>query len=316
MDVIAVSGAMQNVLNLAVRVAGVDSSVLITGETGTGKEVLARTVHEYSRRIGNSFVKLNCGAIPEEMLESELFGYETGAFTGAGRGGKPGLIEMADGGTLFMDEIAELSLKLQVKLLRVLQEREIMRLGGVKSKKVDFRLITATNRDLEELVRLKEFRADLFYRLNVVPLAVPPLRERKADIIPLAAYFLKRLNSKYGMNKEISPEVMQNLLKYDWPGNVRELENTVERLVVISDTNQILLKTLLENTGLENTRVAGSSENSLLYLRNVLEHKEKLLILKVAQECGTTREMAVALGVSQSAVVKKMRKYGISKIPS
>jgi len=307
-EMIAAGNAMKRVVNLALRVARVDSTVLITGETGVGKEVLARAIHKNSRRMAEAFIRLNCGAIPENLLESELFGYEAGAFTGAKREGKPGLVEMADGGTLFLDEVADLPMNLQVKLLRVLQEREIQRVGGVKVKKVDFRLIAATSKSLEEMVRRKLFRDDLFYRLNVVPVMVPPLRERKEDIVPLVALFLKKFNKKYGLTRRIPPEVIQNLLKYDWPGNVRELENTVERLVVLSDKNLILLENLMEIAP-----IAKSCGSSVLYLRNVLAQKEKHLILQAIQQCNTTREMANALGVSQSAVVKKMRKHGISK---
>ncbi len=310
-DMIASSGAMKRVVNLALRVAQVDSSVLIMGETGVGKEVLARAIHKCSRRMEEAFIKLNCGAIPENLLESELFGYESGAFTGAKREGKPGLIELADGGTLFLDEIADLPMNLQVKLLRVLQEREIQRVGGVKVKKVDFRLIAATNRNLEEMVKKKEFREDLFYRLNVVPVLVPPLRERKEDIVPLVIFFLNKFNNRYSMVKKFSPEVIQSFLKHDWPGNVRELENTIERLVVTSDSNLIVPENLTENT-----QIADNNENSTMYLRNVLEETEKHLLLQAIEQCKTTREMAAALGVSQSAVVKKMQKYGITKIPA
>lgn len=325
-DMIASSGAMKRVVNLALRVAQVDSTVLIMGETGVGKEVLARAIHKCSRRMEEAFIKLNCGAIPENLLESELFGYETGAFTGAKREGKPGLVELADGGTLFLDEIADLPMSMQVKILRVLQEREIQRVGGVKVIKVDFRLIAATNRNLEEMVKQKKFREDLFYRLNVVPVVVPPLRERREDIVPLIVFLLNKFNSKYGMAKKMSPDVIQRLLKYDWPGNVRELENAVERLVVTSETNLILLKDLAENTRIdensENSETSGDgrdsgysgySGNSTMDLRNELELTEKRLLVQAIEQCKTTREMAAALGVSQSAVVKKMQKYGITK---
>lgn len=307
-DMIASSGAMKRVVNLALRVAQVDSTVLVTGETGVGKEVLARAIHKCSRRMEEAFIKLNCGAIPEHLLESELFGYESGAFTGAKKEGKPGLVEMADGGTLFLDEIADLPLNLQVKLLRVLQEREIQRVGGVKVIKVDFRLIAATNRNLEEMVKEKKFREDLFYRLNVVPVVVPPLRERKEDIVPLIIFYLNKFNNKYVLTKKMSPDVIQSLLKYDWPGNVRELENTVERLVVTSETNLILLQNLTENTKIDEYTVS-----SPLDLRHEMEQTEKRLLLQAIEQCSTTREMANALGVSQSAVVKKMQKYGITK---
>ncbi len=310
-DMVASSMAMRRVVSLANKVAKVDSNVLITGETGVGKEVVARSIHRCSRRMDGPFIKLNCGAIPENLLESELFGYEAGAFTGAKREGKSGLIELSDGGTLFLDEVADLPINLQVKLLRVLQEREVMRVGGTKTKKVDFRLTAATNKDLEQLVKQNQFREDLFYRLNVVPVNIPPLRERKEDIIPLIITFLNRFNKKYGLVKKISPEVIQSLLKYDWPGNIRELENTIERLVVTSDSNLIMPEDMKGNTRID---VVPLDQDQPKALVDVLEETEKRLIIQAFQHCRTTREMAEALGISQSAVVKKMKKHGIKGV--
>lgn len=305
-DMIANSNAMKRTVNLALKVAKVDSSILIMGETGVGKEVLARAIHKCSPRMDKSFIKLNCGAIPPELLESELFGYEAGAFTGAKREGKPGLIELADGGTLFLDEIGDLPINIQVKFLRVLQEREIQKVGGITVKKVDFRLIAATNKPLEDMVKQKTFREDLFYRLNVVPVMVPPLRNRKEDIVPLIIFFLNKFNKKYDMNKKIAPEVIQSFLKYDWPGNVRELENTIERLIVTSDKKIINFNNLQENT-----KISKDSGKNTMYLKDVLEQTEKQLLIQAFQQCRTTREMADVLGISQSAVVKKMQKYEI-----
>lgn len=307
-DMIASSGAMKRVMNLALRVAQVDSTVLIMGETGVGKEVLARAIHKCSHRMAGSFIKLNCGAIPEALLESELFGYEAGAFTGAKKEGKPGLIELADGGTLFLDEIGDLPMNIQVKFLRVLQEREIQRVGGVKTKQVDFRLIAATNKNLENSVKEKKFREDLFYRLNVVPVTIPPLRERKEDIVPLVIAFLDKFNKKYGMSKKIAPEVIQNLLNYEWPGNVRELENTIERLTVTSESNLVKVHNLKDIMNI--TQISAKSS---MDLKDVLEQTEKNLILRAFQQCRTTREMADMLGISQSAVVKKMQKHDIKE---
>ena len=307
-DMIASSTAMKRVMSLSQKVARVDSNVLITGETGVGKEVVARSIHKCSHRLAGPFIKLNCGAIPEQLLESELFGYEVGAFTGAKKEGKPGLIEMADGGSLFLDEIADLPIALQVKLLRVLQEREVRRVGGTKTKKVDFRLIAATNRNLEEMVKQLTFREDLFYRLNVIPVFIPPLRERREDIVPLIVSFVNKYNKKYGLTKKISPEVIQSFLKYNWPGNIRELENTVERLIVTSDSN------LIESINLtENTRIRSTDNITPKLMTGIVEETEKQLIIDTLQKCRTTREMADALGISQSAVVKKMKKYGITK---
>lgn len=307
-DMVASSNAMKRVVSLAQKVAQVDSNILITGETGVGKEVVALSIHKCSHRMDGPFIKLNCGAIPEPLLESELFGYEAGAFTGANKEGKAGLIEAADRGSLFLDEVADLPLNLQVKLLRVLQEREVMRVGSTKSKKVDFRLIAATNKDLEKMVNENAFREDLFYRLNVIPVEIPPLRERKEDIVPLIIFFLNKFNKKYNLTKKISPEVIQSLIKHDWPGNIRELENTIERLVVTCDGNVIVNFNLAENT-----RISNTNEKAPKLMYNVVEETEKQLIYQALEKCRTTREMADILGISQSAVVKKMKRYGIAK---
>lgn len=312
-NMVAQSMAMRRVVSLAHKVAKVDSNVLITGETGVGKELVARSVHNCSQRMDGPFIKLNCGAIPEPLLESELFGYESGAFTGAKKEGKRGLIEMADGGTLFLDEVADLPLNLQVKLLRVLQEREFMRVGGTTSKKVDFRLIAATNKNLDNMVKQNSFREDLFYRLNVVPVVIPPLRDRKEDIVPLVIFFLNKFNKKYGLSKKLSPEVIQSLLKYDWPGNIRELENTIERLVVTSDSSLIQIEEMKENTAIEVASADYSNDVGPKCLTEILDETEKNLLLKALQHYKTTREMADGLGISQSAVVKKMKKYGITR---
>lgn len=303
--IILKSESMKQVVKLAIKVARVDSSVLITGETGVGKEVLARVVHKHSCRVNGPFIKLNCGAIQAELVESELFGYEAGAFTGARREGKLGLIQLADGGTLFLDEIGDLPLNLQVKFLRVLQEREIQRVGGVETKEVDFRLIAATNKSLQDLVKQKKFREDLFYRLDVVPMTIPPLRERKEDILPLALFFLNKFGQRYGLSMRISPEVIEVLLNNDWPGNVRELENTIERLLVTSDTD-VATDHLINKSS--NSKDYGKSR---LNLREILDQTEKHFILQAFEQCKTTREMAQVLGISQSTVVKKMRKYDI-----
>lgn len=311
-DMVAKSMAMRRVVSLAHKVAKVDSNVLVMGETGVGKEVVAKSVHNCSCRMNGPFIKLNCGAIPEPLLESELFGYESGAFTGAKKEGKAGLIELADGGTLFLDEVADLPLNLQVKLLRVLQEREVMRVGGIINKKVDFRLIAATSKNLEQMVKDNRFREDLFYRLNVVPVFIPPLRERKEDIVPLVIFFLNKFNKKYGLAKKISPEVIQSLLKYDWPGNIRELENTIERLVVTSDSNLIRMEELKENTRIDVISV-DINDDFPKVLSKVLDDTEKNLFMKALKHFKTTREMAEALGISQSAVVKKMKKHSITR---
>ncbi|TEB10553.1 sigma-54 interaction domain-containing protein [Pelotomaculum propionicicum] len=238
-NIIARSPKTRRVLEMATRVAKVDSTVLITGESGVGKEVIANTIHCLSQRSDGPMIKINCGAIPENLLESELFGYEPGAFTGASKQGKPGMFELAERGTLFLDEVGELSLNLQVKLLRVLQHHEVSRVGGLKPIPVDARIIAATNKDLMEMVKLERFRDDLYYRLNVVSIDVPPLRERKEDIPLLSVYFLDKINKKYNFNKYFSSEVIDRFLEYSWPGNIRELENVIERMVVMTDDKEI-----------------------------------------------------------------------------
>ncbi|MDE7004364.1 MAG: sigma 54-interacting transcriptional regulator, partial [Oscillospiraceae bacterium] len=232
-ELIAADPTTLAVLRQAEKVAALDATVLLTGETGVGKEQFARFIFKNSPRREGRFITVNCGAIPPSLIESELFGYEKGAFTGAARD-KMGLFELADKGTLFLDEIGDLPLDMQVKLLRVLQERCIKRVGATRDIPVDVRFIAATNRDLEEMVRGKTFREDLFYRLNVVPLTIPPLRERREDIIPLADAFLEELNKKYGFKKQFSTSAFQAMEEYGWPGNVRELKNVVERMVILS----------------------------------------------------------------------------------
>ncbi|HWV63330.1 MAG TPA: sigma 54-interacting transcriptional regulator, partial [Oxalicibacterium sp.] len=226
------SHVMQQITMLALKVAKVDATVLITGESGVGKEVLTHLIHREGTRGNGPFVKINCGAIPRDLLESELFGYEAGAFTGAQRQGKIGLIEVADRGTLFLDEIGELPLDLQVKLLQVLQDRAFVRVGGTRPIAVDVRVVAATNRDLQAMVDARQFRADLFYRLSVVPIHIPPLRERREDILPLVHQFLEEINRQYALEKRFSEQVLAALFDYDWPGNARELRNMVERLIV------------------------------------------------------------------------------------
>jgi two-component system response regulator AtoC len=232
---VGVSSAMRHVYDIVAKVADSPSTVLITGESGTGKELVARELHRNSSRRDKPLIKVNCAAIPKDLVESELFGYEKGAFTGA-VGSKPGRFELADGGTLFLDEIGEIPVEMQVKLLRALQESEFERVGGIKTIKVDVRLIAATNRDLEELIRDGRFREDLYYRLNVVPMSLPPLRDRKTDIPLLVSHFIDKYDRRLGKRVErIEDEAMQLLLAYPWPGNIRELENLMERSVLFAD---------------------------------------------------------------------------------
>lgn len=303
---------MNTKIEMAFHVAKVDSTVLILGESGVGKELIAEMIHRASSRGKGPFIKINCGAIPANLLESEFFGYEPGAFTGASKEGKPGLFELAQGGTLFLDEVGELPLDLQVKVLRALQGREITRIGGKKSITLDVRYLAATNRDLEDMVKNKLFREDLYYRLNVVPLVLPPLRRRKEDIVPLVNEFVKRFNQRYGLQKWISPQAIQVLILYDWPGNVRELENTVERLVVTSHEDEITLENLNEIApSIAFTRSYPLGEGEVFSLEGHLALEEKRLLEEAYRKAGSTRKAALLLGISQSAIVKKMGKYGI-----
>ena len=304
-QVIFSSDKMQNVVQLALKIARVDSTVLVLGESGVGKELIARIIHSGSKRKSDSFVTLNCGAIPDHLLESELFGYEEGAFTGAKKGGKAGLFEEAHNGTLFLDEIGDLPLNLQVKLLRVLQEEEITRVGGTKPRKINVRIIAATNAELEKLVAEKEFREDLYYRLNVVPIDVPSLRERKEDIIPLTYHFLKKFNRKYSMNKRIEPEVLDELIGHEWPGNVRELVNIVERMVVTSNDDMISYADIPAIIRNETADQGPISIAKIMPMRDAIQTVERILIQRALKEYGSTRKAAKALGINQSTVVRK-----------
>ncbi|SFG37816.1 PAS domain S-box-containing protein [Desulfotomaculum arcticum] len=308
------SNQMEAVVDLVMRLAQVDTTVLIQGESGVGKELVAELIHRHSHRKDGPFIRINCGAIPEELMESELFGYESGAFTGAKKGGKPGHFEIARNGTIFLDEIGDMPLNLQVKLLRVLQSREIMRVGGIKAVKIDVRIIAATNRNLEKMVQEEKFREDLYYRLNVVPVNVPPLRKRKEDLPPLVAHFMEKYNQRYDMNKRISPRVMELFMHYDWPGNVRELQNLLERVIVITPGEMITAKSLPINlqepaAGTMRPKIAGG--DVLVPLNEAVENLERELITRAFAEFGTTRRVARALGISQPSVVRKAAKYCI-----
>ncbi|MBD8845466.1 sigma 54-interacting transcriptional regulator [Bacillus megaterium] len=305
---ISYSKKMEKTLELARRVANVDSTVLILGESGVGKEMVANLIHETSDRKNSPFIKVNCGAIPENLLESELFGYEGGAFTGAKKEGKMGLFELANKGTLFLDEIAEMPLALQVKLLRVLQEREVMRVGGVKPVAVNVRIIAATNRNLHEDVQKGNFREDLYYRLNVIPLSILPLRERREDILPLASYFIEQFNQKYLTKKTLSAETAEAFELYNWPGNVRELQNIVERLIVISDGDEIQHLHLPE----EITNLSSNRDKvqvlDILPLKECMEMAEKQLLRLAKQKYSSTVKIADALQVNQSTISRKLQK--------
>lgn len=304
------SPEMQGVFDLCVRVAQVDSTVLLLGESGVGKEVLARLIHNSSGRRSGPFIKVNCGAIPEPLLESELFGYERGAFTGAGKEGKAGLFEMADNGTILLDEVGDLPLPLQVKLLRVLQDREFTRIGGITTKKVNVHILAATNRDLEQMVKQGNFREDLYFRLNVVPVYIPPLRSRKPDILPLLEHFMEKFYRKYDIEKRLDPEVTRILLDYDWPGNIRELENMVERLLVTSP-GPVIMPDCLPASLVNKVRLPDTTVNiqGIIPLKDAVLELEQQLISRAIQQYGSTYKAAEALGVNQSTIVRKLVRF-------
>jgi len=297
------SAAMQAVIDLGLRLARVDTTLLIQGESGVGKDVIARLIHSEGSRQDGPFVKINCGAIPAELLESELFGYDRGAFTGARKEGKAGLFEAAHGGTLFLDEIGEMPAPLQVKLLQVLQDRAFTRLGSTRMVKVDFRLIAATNRDLRSMVRERTFREDLFYRLSVVPILIPPLRERPEDVVPLTHRFLQEINDRYGFARRFSGAVMDRLLHYTWPGNVRELRNVIERLAVTACEDEIGLETLPSDLLVENGPHAPSNKP----LKAAVRGHEVETVRAAVERLGSISRAAAHLGVSESTVKRRLR---------
>ena len=310
-DLVSKSPAMQRVLELADRAAKSEATVLITGESGTGKERLARTIHEHSPRHEGPFVAINCGALPEQLLESEFFGHKKGAFTGASEDTK-GLFEAAEGGTLFLDEIGETSPGLQVRLLRALQERTVRPVGSTKDVTVDVRIIAATNRDLEALVEEKTFRKDLYYRLRVVPLVVPPLRERREDLLPLARSFIARTCTENSCGPcALSSEVLDLLSAYDWPGNVRELENAIERAVILAENQPTIRPEDLPPEVREARDTAGRTDDpaSIPTLADV----EKKHILKTLRKLdGNRKETARVLAIGENTLYRRLRSYGVS----
>lgn len=307
---------MENIVYQALKVAEVDSTVLISGESGVGKEIIGELIQRNSARRDGPFIKLNCAAIPDNLLESELFGYESGAFTGAKREGKPGLFELANGGTLLLDEIGDVPLHLQVKLLRTLQQREILRVGGVKPIHIDVRIIAITNKNLEDMVGKGEFREDLYYRLNVVPIYIPALRERREDIPLLIRSFLGNYNERYSMKKFISSEAIDILMMYNWPGNIRQLENLIERLVVTTTSEVIDVAQLPTFFIKENTHLVGEygqpvTVNSIVPLKTAVESVEKQLLEKTFSITNSCYKAAQILEVDASTISRKANKYQV-----
>lgn len=310
-DIIASSVAMKNVMSLTKRLAAVNSTVLITGESGVGKGLIAKLLHEEGNRSNGPFITVNCGAIPENLIESELFGYVPGAFTGSRASGKRGLFEAAQKGTIFLDEISELPLNLQVKLLRAIQEREITPVGAVESIPIDVRIVSATNKDLMALVKQGKFREDLYYRLNVVPINVPPLRDRPEDILPLIQSNLVKCNDNLREEKTFSADALAVLLKYPWPGNIRELQNIIERLtittgdaIITEDNIPIFIKQEAETN---------ANINVDLSLSAAMEKAEKEIFQRALLNYKSTRAIAKVLNVSQPTVVRKLHKYDLSQ---
>lgn len=312
-DILGTGRRMLEVKERAYQVAEGASTVLITGESGTGKELFARAIHAHSNRKNNAFIAVNCGAIPDSLLESELFGYERGAFTGADKHGKPGKFELANHGTLFLDEIGDMPLHMQAKLLRALQSRTIERVGGSMPTEVDVRIISATNKDLEKMIRRKEFREDLYFRLNVIPLHIPPLRERMEDIEPILMISLKKFNRLMGKQlKGFEEDALQILKEYSWPGNVRELENTIEYAVNMEQRENIQLSNLPDR--IRNSFQDGLPEHGKS-LKEQMDHAQRLIILDCLKQTGASREgkrrAAEILDISESSLYRKMRELGI-----
>jgi len=309
-NMVAVSKIMQKVFLRAVQVAAMDATVLILGETGVGKGVLSTVIHQFSSRRSKPFIKVNMTAIPENLFETELFGYRGGSFTGALKTGKPGFLQAAAGGTLFLDEISEVSLSGQAKLLKVLEEKEIYRVGSNISEKVDVRFVAASNRSLKDLVAAGRFREDLFYRLNVVPIHIPPLRERPEDIFALANHFLRDLSTRYNVHRILTPSAVQALTDYHWPGNVRELHNVMERLVMLGDDARITNEHVLDELEMvspvpDKTPLVWDGD----YRCAVDCYEKKILSQVMEQYNGNLYLASAALGIHRTTLLRKLRKY-------
>jgi transcriptional regulator with PAS, ATPase and Fis domain len=313
--IIAESEQMRKILKTALKIAHMEvTGILILGESGTGKDLLAKCIHNCGKRGKKPFIQINCAALPENLLEAELFGYEKGAFSGAGSKGKPGLIELADTGTLFLDEIGELPFPVQAKLLKYLDDHEVMRLGGTKSTVIDCIIIAATNRDLEKLAQQKQFREDLFFRLNTITINIPPLRERTDDIFELAHHFLQEYNKKFKQKKKISPLTLSLMQAYPFRGNVRELKNIIKKAVVMSEEERIdaFILSGIGNEVMEEWSQTTKKEKEINNLVDVLSTLEKEMLKTAKRHCRTTRDMAGFLNISQPSVIRKLKKHHLS----
>jgi transcriptional regulator with PAS, ATPase and Fis domain len=316
-DLIYESEAMTKIIDTVVKVASVDCNILITGESGTGKDIVARTIHLNSRRRENHYIPVNISAIPENLLEAELFGYEEGAFTGSTKGGKMGLFEVAQGGTILLDEIGDMPLNTQVKILRAIESGEIMRLGSTKPIKLDVRILAATNRNMEAAVKQGVFRNDLYYRLDVVSINIIPLRERREDIQPLCQHFLNHFNHKYELHKKITVDAIQCMEEYSWPGNVRELKNTVERLCVLFEESQITKAEVMRILGGKSPLIMEhvKPKTTELYAQEpetvwnqYADYENKAILEVLKQTKGNISEAARQLGISRGKLYRKLQK--------
>ena len=316
-DFVAVSRSMKTVMEEIISVSKYDCNVLITGETGVGKEKVANIIQKNSSRKVQPFIKINCASISPNLIESEFFGYEKGAFTGANAGGKKGYFEAADNGVIFLDEVGELPLDIQAKLLRVIQDGEFIKVGGTEPVKTNVRIISATNRDLEEQVEKKLFRRDLYYRLNVFPIRVPALNSRREDIPPLIDSFIRKYNDKFGVEKEVDDEAKEYLQNRDWPGNIRELENVTQRLIIgckgdtitILDVMRELHGNMMENINIDIGKA--QIDSGEMDLASMVDNFEKNIIKYACDKYGSTRKAAKAINISQTQMVRKKNKYGL-----
>lgn len=331
LDIIAESPQMKQLLEMLSHVSKTDASILISGPSGVGKEILTKYIHENSLRKEGPFVVLNCAAIPENLMESELYGYEKGAFSGASSSGKEGLIEAANGGTLFLDEINSMPPGLQAKLLRVLETKQVTRLGSVVPKKIDFRLICATNDDLQALVKKKLFRSDLFYRINVISVYIPPLCERKEDIIPLSTFYMQYFCKKYNCVKALDESVLNAMLSYEWPGNVRELRNFIERLIISSTNTELIISTVPKEFSIQNEveaiRAVSPAElptgmhsspyyDEAFSLSSYMDECEKQLLLNLLEQRKSPLKIAQILKLDLSNVYRKIKKHNLKFVMS